>query len=187
MEQDAGAVSIVVSRISARRRPLARSGLGPLVVSGDRPTTYLARQGRNVLCRGRDTRVRRRPPKYRFSRAYANRVIESALAQGYWPVHEWLDILFHRVVRRLRDTRAAVSSSALITPLLLMLTFSIIDLASMFRYLALENGVSQATRYGVTGNLMDDPLNPGTALNQAESMKLWRPLRCLTIGHRLHV
>ena len=39
-------------------------------------------------------------------------------------------------------------------------------------YLALENGVSQATRYGVTGNLKDDPANPGTALNRVDSIKL---------------
>ena len=83
-------------------------------------------------------------------------------------------LLSRRLVRRLRDTRGgSLVEAALITPLLLMLTFGIIDFASMFYvYLALENGVSQATRYGVTGNLMDDPMNPGTALNRAESMKL---------------
>ena len=44
--------------------------------------------------------------------------------------------------------------AALITPLLLLLTFAIVDFASLFYvYLALENGVSQASRYGVTGNL----------------------------------
>jgi Flp pilus assembly protein TadG len=43
--------------------------------------------------------------------------------------------------------------AALITPLLLLLTFAIVDFASLFYiYLALENGVSQASRYGVTGN-----------------------------------
>jgi Flp pilus assembly protein TadG len=83
-------------------------------------------------------------------------------------------LVSHRVIRRLRDTRGgSLIEAALITPLLLMLTFGIIDFASMFYvYLALENGVSQATRYGVTGNLKDDPSNPGTALNRAESMKL---------------
>jgi len=80
----------------------------------------------------------------------------------------------HRLVRRLRDTRGgSLVEAALITPLLLMLTFGIIDFASMFYvYLALENGVSQATRYGVTGNLKDDPSNPGTPLNRPDSMKL---------------
>jgi Flp pilus assembly protein TadG len=42
--------------------------------------------------------------------------------------------------------------AAIITPLLLLLTFAIVDFASLFYvYLALENGVSQASRYGVTG------------------------------------
>ena len=52
-------------------------------------------------------------------------------------------LLSHRVVRRLRDTRGgSLVEAALITPLLLMLTFGIIDFASMFYvYLALENGV----------------------------------------------
>ena len=61
----------------------------------------------------------------------------------------------------------------MITPLLLLLTFGIMEFATMFYvYLALENGVSQATRYGVTGNLKDDPMNPGTPLTRAESIKL---------------
>jgi Flp pilus assembly protein TadG len=43
--------------------------------------------------------------------------------------------------------------TALIAPLLLLLTFAIVDFATLFyAYLALENGVGQATRYGVTGN-----------------------------------
>jgi hypothetical protein len=61
---------------------------------------------------------------------------------------------------------------ALVMPLLFLLTFSIVDFASLFYvYLALENGVSQATRYGVTGNLMDDPANPGTPLSRVDSIK----------------
>lgn len=68
--------------------------------------------------------------------------------------------------RRLRDSRPwrwcrdtagnSIVEAALITPLLLLLTFSIIDFASLFYvYMALENGVSQAARYGVTGNVQD--------------------------------
>jgi len=42
--------------------------------------------------------------------------------------------------------------AAIMTPLLLLLTFSIVDFACLFYvYLALENGASQATRYAVTG------------------------------------
>lgn len=44
---------------------------------------------------------------------------------------------------------------ALVMPLLFLLTFSIVDFGSLFyAYLALENGVSQAARYGVTGNVL---------------------------------
>ena len=63
--------------------------------------------------------------------------------------------------------------AALITPLLLLLTFAIVDFSGIFYvYLALENGVSQATRFAVTGNNADDPNNPGTPLNRQDSIKL---------------
>jgi Flp pilus assembly protein TadG len=60
-----------------------------------------------------------------------------------------------RLAQRLRDARGAnIVEMALVLPLLFLLTFSIIDFASMFYvYLALENGVSQAARFGVTGNV----------------------------------
>ena len=60
-----------------------------------------------------------------------------------------------RVFRRLKDAKGtSLVEAALITPLLLLLTFSICEFSSLFYvYLALENGVSQATRYGVTGNV----------------------------------
>jgi Flp pilus assembly protein TadG len=77
------------------------------------------------------------------------------------------------VLRRIRDTKGnAILEAAIITPLLLLLTFSIIDFGALFYvYLALENGVSQATRYGVTNTLMDDPSNPGTPLSRTDSIK----------------
>jgi Flp pilus assembly protein TadG len=80
----------------------------------------------------------------------------------------------HRFFRRLRNTRGgSLVEAALITPLLLLLTFGIIDFASMFYvYLALENGVAQATRYAVTGNLQDDPASPGAKLDRVNSIKL---------------
>jgi Flp pilus assembly protein TadG len=57
--------------------------------------------------------------------------------------------------KRLRDSRGAtLVEAAIMTPLLLLLTFSIVDFACIFYvYLALENGVSQATRYAVTGTV----------------------------------
>jgi len=76
--------------------------------------------------------------------------------------------------RRLQGEKGATMiEAALITPIVLLLTFSIIDFASMFYvYLALENGASQATRYAVTGNQMDDPNNPGTKLSRPDSIKM---------------
>ena len=55
--------------------------------------------------------------------------------------------------RRLKSSRGTqLLETALVLPLLLLITFSIIEFGAMFyAYLALENGVSQATRYGVTG------------------------------------
>jgi hypothetical protein len=78
-----------------------------------------------------------------------------------------------RIGRRLRDARGAtLVEAALVTPLFLLLTFSIVEFGAVFyAYLALENGVSLATRYAVTGNLMDDPDNPGTPLSRQDSIK----------------
>ena len=53
---------------------------------------------------------------------------------------------------------ANLVETAMIIPLFLLLTFAIIDFATLFCvYLALENGVSQATRYAVTGQFANDP------------------------------
>jgi TadE-like protein len=71
------------------------------------------------------------------------------------------------------DRGSTLVEAAIVTPLLLLLTFSIVDFSTMFYvYLSLENGVSQATRYGVTGNLMDDPNKAGSKLSREESIKL---------------
>lgn len=60
---------------------------------------------------------------------------------------------------------------AMVLPLLLLLTFAIVDFSSLFYvYLALENGVSLATRYGVTGQQMNDPLNPTQLLTRQASV-----------------
>jgi len=77
-------------------------------------------------------------------------------------------------VRRLRDTAGtSIVEAAIITPLLLLLTLSIVDFGALFYcYLALENGVSQATRFAVTGNVLADPSNPGTNLSRDGSIML---------------
>ncbi len=76
-------------------------------------------------------------------------------------------LISRRFFGRLRSTRGAtLVEAAVITPLLLLITFSIVDFGSLFYcYLALENGVSQATRFAVTGNVLSDP--SGTALDRA--------------------
>ncbi|HZT78320.1 MAG TPA: TadE/TadG family type IV pilus assembly protein [Vicinamibacterales bacterium] len=62
--------------------------------------------------------------------------------------------------------------AAIILPLLLLLTFGIVDFGTLFYvYLALENGVSQATRFAITGNQAPDPNNPGQFLSRADSIK----------------
>ena len=68
-----------------------------------------------------------------------------------------------RFFKRLKDaTGATLLEAAIITPLLLLLTFSIADFGGLFYvYLALENGVSQATRFAVTGN-GGRPVDPGS-------------------------
>ncbi len=61
----------------------------------------------------------------------------------------------------------------MILPLLLLLTFAIADFSILFyAYLALENGVSQATRYAVTGQSMNDPGNPGQKFSREQSVKI---------------
>lgn len=91
-----------------------------------------------------------------------------------------------RTIRRLLDQRGTnLVEAALITPLLLLLTFAIVDFASLFYVrLALENGVSQATRYGITGGQMDDPAHPGTPLSRESSIltALRRATPTLTIS-----
>jgi Flp pilus assembly protein TadG len=60
------------------------------------------------------------------------------------------------MTRLIRNSRGAtLVEAAIIPPLLLLLTFSIVDFAGLFYvYLALENGASQATRYAITGNVV---------------------------------
>ncbi|HEY7292781.1 MAG TPA: TadE/TadG family type IV pilus assembly protein [Vicinamibacterales bacterium] len=79
-----------------------------------------------------------------------------------------------RLIGLLRDCAGTnMIEAAIVTPLLLLLTFSVVDFASLFYvYLSLENGVSQATRFAVTGQTMTDPGDPSAQLNRAESIKL---------------
>ena len=59
---------------------------------------------------------------------------------------------------RVRSARGnTLIEAAIITPLLLLLTFSIFEFGALFYvYLSLQNGVTQATRYAVTGRADPD-------------------------------
>jgi Flp pilus assembly protein TadG len=76
-----------------------------------------------------------------------------------------------RIIFRFRTfSRAAEGANlleaAVITPLLLLMTFAIVDFAAMlYVHLALQNGVAQASRYAVTGNA-----RPG--MNREQSIKV---------------
>ncbi len=77
-----------------------------------------------------------------------------------------------RALRAGDATGATLLEAAIVTPLLLLLTFSIADFGSLFYvYLAMESGVSQATRFAVTGNAMDDPSTPGSKLSRPDTIK----------------
>jgi hypothetical protein len=73
----------------------------------------------------------------------------------------------------IRDCRGNnLIEGAIVTPLLLLLTFGIVDFASMFYvYVSMESGISQATRYAVTGATKDDPDNPGTPMGTEGTIK----------------
>jgi Flp pilus assembly protein TadG len=78
-----------------------------------------------------------------------------------------------RLPRWLSSRGSNLVEMAAVIPLLLLLTFAIIDFATLFYvYLSLENGVSQATRYAVTGQVMNDPANPAQLLSRDNSIKL---------------
>lgn len=90
-------------------------------------------------------------------------------------------------MRRLRriahvETGATLVEAAIVTPLLLLMTFSIVELATVFFvYLALENGVTQATREGVTGGASGGPAL--IAAMRAATPSLTIPDAAFTFSH----
>jgi hypothetical protein len=66
----------------------------------------------------------------------------------------------------LRDTSGqSMIEAAIVTPLLILATFAILEFGYLlFVNLSLENGVSQAARYGITGNVV-------TGLSRQDSIK----------------
>ena len=74
--------------------------------------------------------------------------------------------LSHRLVRRLSASEGTnMIEAAIITPLLLVVTFAIIDFGVLlYVHLALANGVSLATRYAVPGNTMSGLSREGSMM-----------------------
>jgi hypothetical protein len=64
--------------------------------------------------------------------------------------------------RRIRQTRGqSLVEAAFVLPLIMVVTFAIIDFAwVLFSYLALQNGVAEAARYGITGGTMPAMTRP---------------------------
>ena len=78
------------------------------------------------------------------------------------------------IIHRMKSSRGSnLVEMAAVIPLLLLFTFAIMDFATLFYvYLSLENGVSQATRYAVTGQVMNDPANPGQTFRGINRLSL---------------
>src|SRR5256712_8268485 len=75
--------------------------------------------------------------------------------------------------RRPRRAGQALVETAIGIVLLMLLTFSVVDAGLLFfAYLSLENGVTEATRYAVTGQQASDPANPANRYSREDSVKL---------------
>ncbi|MCC7417111.1 MAG: pilus assembly protein [Acidobacteria bacterium] len=83
-----------------------------------------------------------------------------------------------RLTRRLRDSSGqSLVEAAIITPLLLLVTFAIIDFGTMFYVsLSLEHGVAEAARFGITGNTI-----PGMTRQESVVAVLERAMPTLRI------
>ena len=74
--------------------------------------------------------------------------------------------------RRQSENGQSIVEMACVLLLLFFLIFAISDFSRLFYvYQSLEHGVSEATRYGITGQQMPDPDNPGEYLSREDSMK----------------
>jgi Flp pilus assembly protein TadG len=71
-----------------------------------------------------------------------------------------------------RRTRgSSLAEAAIVFPLVVLVTCALVEFISILHaYLALENGVSQATRYAVTGQTMTDPSNPAKNLPRDQAI-----------------
>jgi hypothetical protein len=71
------------------------------------------------------------------------------------------------------DKGQSLIEAAIILPLLLFLIFAIFDFGILlYVYQSMENGIGEATRYGITGQQKPDPQNPGNYLSREDSIKV---------------
>ena len=74
--------------------------------------------------------------------------------------------------RRQSENGQTIVEMAFVLLPLLLLIFAISDFSILFYvYQSMEHGVSEATRYGITGQQMPDPDSPGDYLSREDSMK----------------
>jgi Flp pilus assembly protein TadG len=82
--------------------------------------------------------------------------------------------------RAQRSSRgAALAEAGIIITLLIPITFAVMDFAGiLYAFLAMQNGVTQATRYAITGNHSTD--SSGAALSRDDSIR--KAMRAATPG-----
>ncbi len=77
---------------------------------------------------------------------------------------------------------AALAETGIIITLLIPLTFAVMDFAGiLYAFQAMQNGVSQATRYAITGNHATD--SSGAALSRDDSIR--QAMRAATPGFEI--
>ena len=80
-----------------------------------------------------------------------------------------------------RTAGQALTETAIGILVLVLLTFSVIDAGLLFfAYLTLQNGVTEATRFSVTGQQETDPGDPANKLSREDTLK--RVMRASTPG-----
>src|SRR2546427_9576375 len=85
--------------------------------------------------------------------------------------------------RARRSSRgAALAEAGIIITLLIPITFAVMDFAGiLYALLAMQNGVTQATRYAVTGNHATD--SSGASLSRDQSIR--QAMRAVTPGFQI--
>jgi Flp pilus assembly protein TadG len=90
----------------------------------------------------------------------------------------------HTRESRRRARGQSFVETAMSIVLLLLLTFSVVDAGLLFfAYLTLQNGVTEATRFAVTGHQNPDPNNPGNNLSREDT--LMQLMRASTPGLKI--